>query len=96
MKAKNKHNGIKVEYWVVNHESSPPDWIKRLFHIGVLQWREKSLIYGYLGTHTTPSVRLSLGDVLVYDGKKSVDRTGLEYMSNKRFYKKYEVIDLLD
>lgn len=93
MKAINLKNNKEVEFWIVNHEISQPDWVKRLFYIGLLGWIDAdSLRYGLIGIRSYNGARLSIGDVLVYDNKHRVEITDLDYMTYENFAKKYEVI----
>lgn len=92
MKAINKKNGKEVGYWIVSHDENKPEWIKRLFFIGLLSWiDDNSVKYGVF-TLNFGSARLSIGDVLVYKGKYRVENSELDYMTAENFYKKYKII----
>ena len=93
MKAINLKNNKEVEFWIVSHEDDQPEWVTRLFYIGLLGWIDTdSLRYGLIGIRSYNGARLSIGDVLVYDNKHRVEITNLEYMTYEKFAKKYEVI----
>ncbi|MEY8458727.1 hypothetical protein [Lactococcus ileimucosae] len=86
MKAINLKTGKEVEFWVVSREAPQPAWIEREFYTGYMGWiDEKSLRYGLAYIRSTGS-RLYIGDVFIYDGKT------IDFMSNAKFSKKYEVI----
>ncbi|WP_251421841.1 MULTISPECIES: hypothetical protein [Lactococcus] len=91
-KAIKKSNSKEVEFWIVSHEHERPYWINRLFYLGLMQWiNEKKLSYGQVLLRGG-GVPLEVGDVLVYDGKTRLELLNLEYMTYKKFKKKYKVL----
>lgn len=83
MKAINVRTGKVVEYWVVSHHKSKPEWIEHEFYIGKMGWiTEQSLRYGWISIRGE-SHRLNIGDVFIYDGKK------INFYSSIKFEKEW-------